>query len=844
MMFDGGPSMETLREEGSLRPESTESHWTSSLLQTASLQFTTSPFRYSPPLRESLIPERIGAALLITSACRDFEEPLFAEVEGDSQSRHLVVLGGVYRHESRKNYRDLSLMGAALMQRALLDAGVPERRIKHLDYDDISQDYDEAYLDEMDPVEDIISILSRVPSLFSDVLVYYCGPTTPQGDWALAWHNADDDLKKAVIGPEQIFPSDGSAPAGNRFIIADAPYTKQWIQPALQRRGLAAWSDAGKPGGHEGPPLTRWLTGCAAQKPQGVISYPTPPADVGLRKLPAYEPLYWGPRPSARGPPAASKAAELLWELEEFLGAPTQRLVKAAAHLEVLVYGGVDLLVALLYAHGAACEEKLLLQIFWLLHSLVLQAEYERWVGTMPTVLQAVLVVLISRQNLCTDAIYTAGLSLTGACAARCIRCREDCAGDEFRQVLQLLEEVLDPRCGRDATAAAAACRLASQVCSHRNLDPEEHEVLLAWLQHALTSASPEEALLATGDPERAAAEADLQAAAAEVLTYACMRAGSVKAAILKGLGSTGELADALERAESIPASKLLALLRALSATEDGEQLFEALQGVTMATVVVGCLQRHAGEAPVQRWGFASLGALARADERFVEGIADGGSNCALRALLSFKGRPPIEQEALFCEHALLKSGHLRLEHDAQVQLARLAAGTVSDSARIAAMQGGSLGATGGGEVSAWGLEVLRHLANNRAGLQIVEPYVTVVVQALLTPSLPFGTFVAGSGIVSLLVGGPALSSPSVVAFLKGQRVKLTQALQAKAWGFGEAEGRPCGKEIELLEWCRVVVELLGDHKPSNDEDDFAAKEEEFAADAEDQEGSRLPSKF
>merc|ERR1719341_2472265 len=189
--------------------------------------------------------------------------------------------------------------------------GVPPGRIRHQDFDDGR--------DDGDPASIVQTFLAKLPGNLPDALLYYCGPSTAQGHWALSWRRSTGDLHPCLLDPSSVRPPAEVGSPGARFVVADAPFTsRMWLQPLLRLRGLAAWQDGSTPGTHQGPPLARWLQGQFPLQPEGAVVFPTLPPDAGLLKLPVFKPLFWGSADAA-----ADTATYRLWEIEEFLGAPT-----------------------------------------------------------------------------------------------------------------------------------------------------------------------------------------------------------------------------------------------------------------------------------------------------------------------------------------------------------------------------------------------------------------------------------------------------------------------------------------------------------------------------------------
>ena len=92
------------------------------------------------------------------------------------------------------------------MTTALLEAGVPEERIEHLDCcDDMDDDFD--------PIKLIPQFWRRHLNPVTrsrDALIYYYGFSIDGGAWALTWTNASQESKVCIIEPALILPPQGS----------------------------------------------------------------------------------------------------------------------------------------------------------------------------------------------------------------------------------------------------------------------------------------------------------------------------------------------------------------------------------------------------------------------------------------------------------------------------------------------------------------------------------------------------------------------------------------------------------------------------------------------------------
>jgi len=720
-------------------------------------------------------------------------------------------------------YREQALLGVELVATALEAVGVPPVRIHHWDFADGTSG-------DANILGDLRDILRRLPANIPDAFVYYVGPATVEGTWAMTWRDQQGQLHHRLLQPDGAFdppeecmlpPPEASAP-GSRMIVADAPFTaRSWMRPAVRQRGLAGWESTGLASTERGPALTRWLVGQFARPPPDAVVFPTPPPDAGLCRLPGFRPLLWSPLPS---PDVASK---LVWELEEFLGAPTQHERRMAANLELLVHGGAALLSTLLVAHGAVADDALLLHILWVLHSLVLSTPLACWVGTMDELFLAALALPRARSPCCSPAVLASALTLAAACAAKCGRSKEQCGGNAQPLVQALILEALGGEDGpnaADVVAAAAGCRLAAQLTSHIVLDVTMHVKLLAALQLALCREPP-----AQGATAAVAAEQDLRTAAGEALLFTCLRSNPVKLKVLKFLGSTGRLLNLLQICAVASCGKLLAVLRSVACAEPLDAVLEGLN-VEIAAVVVDCLNKFPKDPAVQRWGFAALGALVVASKTFAERAGRGAGTCIMATLNSdvLANNVVVQQEALFCAHAMLLRGQSGLEGGRR-SLAGQTARVISVSLRAE-------GKTGT-ECTAWGLKVLERVAcAPKLGPAAVEPVMGVVVEAMLSPHLSFASAEAGSATISYLVAG----SETAKLRLKRHKVQLVKAVQVLVWALNEAEGKGCDKGVSLQGWIGVLCDVLGEPRAPLDDDEGMVPVEKFVEEEEAQVGAMM----
>jgi len=850
-------------------------------------------------LARAIDPERLGCAILLSSAARDWDNssgssssgnggghksPLqrgggtagteqgsrhrfsqqksFAETEASvgveslprgGVSANLYVHGDRYRHESQATYRQASLLGVQLMFEALNAIGVHPGRIHHWDLCD-GTDAD------VDVAADIQDLLSHLPSNIPDALIYYCGPATAEGHWSLTWRCPEGHLRRIIVEPDDplglpefnLLPPPEVSVVGSRIFVTDAPFTaRNWVKPALRQRGIAGLEGAGLASTERGPALTRWVVGEFAVPPRGVVAFVDAPPDVGLQRLPAFNTLFWAGLPSN-----LDDVERLIWELEEFLGAATQHERRLAANLELFSHGGAALMLVYLASFGSAASDNLLLHILWLLHSFLMSTPLERWAGAMDEVLEAVLELpnscgsrhiqpnqgqqqdqqmhafqglqqqqilsqqsdggvrgesdATSRHSNCSPSVLRSCLTLATACIARCSHCQERCGGDLQPKVLSSIMRALGGDAGPkfvDAAAAAAGCRLASQLAHQVTLDFEHHSQLVASLQLVLCRDPRFDEVSGDYDDDKFKAEEDLTAAGAEALFYACIRSNAMKLKVLKLLGTSGRLQLLLNLRGEAAVAKLLALLRTIAAAEPPESVSEAFNE-TIAVEIVEAVNRFSEEAAVQRWGLAALGALVNQDRNFGRAVEAGISDCVLSSLeSSYEGSElAAMQEALFCAYALLHSGVGNL--GGRPELATLTGQALRCSLRTTM--------TVGSECTAWSLKVLQMLACKAGGQAMVEPFLPDIVEAMLSGSITFNACEAACATISFLVAG----SVRITASLRPIKSRLVRAVQLLSWAFVEAEGSDCRKVKSLQAWVSVLADILGDPRPLVDDDD------------------------
>ncbi|CAE8654174.1 unnamed protein product, partial [Polarella glacialis] len=130
---------------------------------------------------------------------------------------------------------------------------------------------------------------------------------------------------------------------------------------------------------------------------------------------------------------------------------------------------------------------------------------------------------------------------------------------------------------------------------------------------------------------------------------------------------------------------------------------------------------------------------------------------------------------------------------------------------------------------SLWGLRIFEWISQAHAFT--VEPYVGVIVDAMLAEGCLHGTMIAGANAVSHL----GAVCPGAAVRLGPHRVQLMKTIQQMAHA-AAADGLPDSRqrEKELLDWVQVLVDILGPSRPPGskvkdelDEGEMVALEEE-----------------
>ena len=157
-------------------------------------------------------------------------------------------------------------------------------------------------------------------------------------------------------------------------------------------------------------------------------------------------------------------------------------------------------------------------------------------------------------------------------------------------------------------------------------------------------------------------------------------------------------------------------------------------------------------------------------------------------------------------------------------KLGRLPALAASAVARGLREEGGS------SEAALWGLRIFERICQQHAS--VVEPFVDVILDAMLATSCLHGTMVAGANAVSHLAVCPRARVKLLRSYV--DLVKALQSMGHFAACEGTEEGR--AREEELMDWVQVLVDILGPPKPVKSDDQILyeqlQKEEEMQSSA------------
>lgn len=759
------------------------------------------------PIEQIIDLDRFGAALLVTSECDGAAWQPGGPFEDGPK---LLLPGSKYSVRSRKRYREQSLLGVEIISSALMQVGVPAESILHLD----CQDGLESHRDPVQEIQSFWSDTLNPVTRHRDALIYYFGFALETGQWALTWTNHEGYSKVCILDPDLILPPCGpdDGVPGARLVVSDAPGTaRMWMRPARRLRPVAAWLGEAMPGSTSGPPLARWLAGYMPEVPKGVLAFLSPPPEAGLEDLPCHLALFWGPSP----PSTPQLSRHLLWELTEFVGATTMRYHRAAATEEILIKGGPQMLLAILESQITRGQDDLALKLLWLLQALAAEAPTERWADTMNEALSPAMSIpdwlghgyeQIGQH----PSVLAAILSFLASCASQCATCREECSRARWPQIQRLIfsafRSLESEHDHEHAQAARAGCRMTSQVAAHHALDVKEHEELVLQLLGFLGQSGP--------------SEQELTEAAAEALLYVTFRCNASKLQVLELIQQNKDcICEALSRStKSSCIERILMFLRSLCAAQPASAVMDAFpEGCHeggIVDVVIATLLRFETDPGVQRWGLAALGTVGAADERFAQRAVDAGAAQSVVWALgadSLSQAKSLEQDALFCAYALLST------ESGQEQLAPSHPKHRGDSAVLPGLAASAVARAlreDSSEAAMWGMRIFERICQRHAF--VIEPYVDVILDAMLAEGCLHGTMVAASNAVSHL----ASVYPKAREKLLGRYVSLVKALQCMGH-MAACEGTEDGKEREkeLMDWVQVLVDILGPPRPLKSDD-------------------------
>eukprot|EP00928_Gymnodinium_smaydae_P029459 TRINITY_DN22185_c0_g1_i1.p1 TRINITY_DN22185_c0_g1~~TRINITY_DN22185_c0_g1_i1.p1 ORF type:complete len:834 (+),score=185.10 TRINITY_DN22185_c0_g1_i1:243-2744(+) len=788
------------------------------------------------PLSRLINLEKFGGALLLSSACKnvivvdefdpglDDNKPPPPVLEAGAPPREggdhdRCVPGGVYREERMSVYREQTLIGIELIAAHLEELGVEPERIHFADY------ADEAPAE--DPATVICNFLHALQPGRPEALLYFVGPSAPAGEWAFDWEDAEGQLQSFLVAPHLIEPGPGEKPlgyAGLRMVISDAPYTADmWGVATPHLIGAAAWHQDAMPGGDGGPALARWLTGRWPGPPlEGTVFFERP-ISVNLCDLPAYTGLFWEAAP----PATPQEASRLLWQVQTFVGACTRQQKWVESNEEFAARGGIHVVAKIVEKHGAHADATLMMQCWWLLHSLASKSAASRWVCQMAVTLRIALDVGAAR---CEDSFDLVAVLLDFAttCLRKCDRCRASCKHGRRERSLLLgivLRVVgggvtLNPAELHDTQAAAGACRAVAQLANDEEFDERDE-----------TDRKVVDALVRTLLFDWGSTGGEVKRSAAEALKLFALKSSLVKAKLTQVAMAGPRFLRVLEDAEPAVAAQMLALTRSLAVVDgpepapqpDGSHSPKGAGGLALERkhppalpselpeVVVYCLSRYPEVMAVQRWGISILGALAAKQFVWTDSVGEGIATCLLWALGTDKLKHPlvVDQECLFCAHALLmhpnSGGRLRLQQP-DCKLAHFVAGAVSRAAQ--ASDAGN--ATIALEALRWGITVMGLLAAAPGGPAHVAPHIGAIVSAVLAPYCNEVTALAGIEALSIVLSG---CMPAKEALRPDQK-RLVHSLQTRA------RGLPQASRERMEAWVMVLLEALGAVKALNAEDE------------------------
>eukprot|EP00746_Dinoflagellata_sp_MGD_P162518 gnl/MRDRNA2_/MRDRNA2_90111_c0_seq1.p1 gnl/MRDRNA2_/MRDRNA2_90111_c0~~gnl/MRDRNA2_/MRDRNA2_90111_c0_seq1.p1 ORF type:complete len:812 (-),score=163.16 gnl/MRDRNA2_/MRDRNA2_90111_c0_seq1:137-2386(-) len=727
-------------------------------------------------------------------------------------------MNNTFRPEDMEIYHGRALANVKKFTGFLLRNGVGLDAIQHADFSAQNPNTPEKVLQRF---------LESLPAERPDAVIYFAGHATRDGKWFFGWRQGN--MACATV----LTPYDFDINiAGERYIVSDAPGTAaSWLSPSLRIRGIAGWTTQVVPNADiSGSTLTSWLCeeGCDTV-PRDALAL-EPAQEAGLRRLPCYEPLFWG----AFLP--ESTLTESLWQLQSFAltGSEASR---RAANTEFLLRGGPLILLKVLAAH--CLDDAICLSCIRLLRSLVDHAPRPRWFGWARETLAQVLQILQNRELNDDGELLTEILGLVCAFSEAFTSCQELCTDQHWLMLLPLISKAIRQDKGEQCLRAGCAliARLATQPAFEtfltggagrrgagvavKRMDPDASDkdaakaaavAMTKRLEEEEGSKLLDSLISQTGRSSRGAA------AAAEALTFAVLNRDSLKQRVLGNLKRAGAF-KVLEKEKSANVcSRFLALLRALGSAD-----FQVGLNIEVppkaATAMILCMCRFPADVEVQRWGCAALGVFASTFPELQKPAVEGGPTCVLWALgaKEFTHNEALHQEALFCTHVLLRSegGHL-VFGESLPDLARLTALAADRSLRNKG--------EAGTEVVLWAMRVLEQLCYAPKGFWKVIAHAPVVTQALLHPSCTMGTINSGIAIISSL----AVRYDEWRVQLKPDGAKISRMLQLRAWK-AKALETDAGRELEvaLRSWDNVLSDAISDPKAEEEENEDGEEEEE-----------------
>ena len=117
----------------------------------------------------------------------------------------LLLPGSKYSVRSRKRYREQSLLAVEIMSQALVQAGVSEENIIHMD----CRDGLDGSLDPVIEIQRFWSDTLNPVTRHRDALIYYFGFAIETGQWVLTWTTQQGESKISILDPNIVLPPPG-----------------------------------------------------------------------------------------------------------------------------------------------------------------------------------------------------------------------------------------------------------------------------------------------------------------------------------------------------------------------------------------------------------------------------------------------------------------------------------------------------------------------------------------------------------------------------------------------------------------------------------------------------------